>query len=143
MPGLDAEACALIVVFHHVLADGMGGLAILANIVDAAASASTTNFPRPQPSRRQLAVDAATWRIRSLGRIVRVPTFTVVVGNVTVAFAVISYAGTLKVTVTIDRDAFPDFDVLIDSLQQPVRHLHGLWLNPTPDSAATLRASAI
>ncbi len=40
-----------------------------------------------------------------------------VTGNVAVAFAVLSYAGTLTVTVTADVDAFPDSEVLIDALQ--------------------------
>jgi hypothetical protein len=42
-------------------------------------------------------------------------------GNVAVAFAVLSYAGTLIVTVTADVDAFPDSEVLIDALE-PDRH---------------------
>jgi hypothetical protein len=40
-----------------------------------------------------------------------------VTGNVAVAFAVLSYAGTLIVTVTADIDAFPDSEVLVDALQ--------------------------
>ncbi|MDQ1391297.1 MAG: diacylglycerol O-acyltransferase / wax synthase [Acidimicrobiaceae bacterium] len=35
---LADEGCALIIVFHHVLADGMGGLAVLANLVDGGAA---------------------------------------------------------------------------------------------------------
>lgn len=50
---------ALILVFHHVLADGMGGLAVLASLVDGAATVPETPYPRPVPSRRRLAVDAA------------------------------------------------------------------------------------
>lgn len=73
---------ALIVVFHHVLADGIGGLAVLASLVDGAGEArvaqgtvepvksipeaATPSFPRPCPSRMRLAVDAALGRIRSL-----------------------------------------------------------------------------
>jgi diacylglycerol O-acyltransferase len=41
----------------------------------------------------------------------------VVTGNVTVSFAVLSYAGTLAVTVIADPDACPDLDVLRDALQ--------------------------
>jgi diacylglycerol O-acyltransferase / wax synthase len=40
-----------------------------------------------------------------------------VTGNVAVAFAVLSYAGTLIVTVAVDVDAFPDSEVLVDALQ--------------------------
>ncbi|WP_111721409.1 wax ester/triacylglycerol synthase domain-containing protein [Homoserinimonas sp. OAct 916] len=60
---------ALILVFHHVLADGIGGLAVLANLVDGAPETVNTGFPLPDPSRGQLAVDAARGRIRSLRRI--------------------------------------------------------------------------
>jgi diacylglycerol O-acyltransferase / wax synthase len=42
---------------------------------------------------------------------------TAVTGNVAVAFAVLSYTGTLTVTVTGDIDAFPDSDVLVAALQ--------------------------
>ena len=42
---------------------------------------------------------------------------TAVTGNVAVAFAVLSYAGTLTVTVTADIDAFPDAEVLVGALQ--------------------------
>ena len=57
--GLAGDACALIVVFHHVLADGMGGLAVLASLVDGAVNAPQQNFPRAKPSTRRLTVDAA------------------------------------------------------------------------------------
>jgi hypothetical protein len=40
-----------------------------------------------------------------------------VTGNVTVAFAVLSYAGTLTVTVTVDADAVPDSGLLVDALR--------------------------
>ena len=43
--GLAGDACALIVVFHHVLADGMGGLAILASLVDGVGSPPARGFP--------------------------------------------------------------------------------------------------
>ena len=60
---------ALILVFHHVLADGIGGLAVLANLVDGAPEMVNTGFPRAGPSRGQLAMDAARGRIRLLRRI--------------------------------------------------------------------------
>jgi hypothetical protein len=41
-----------------------------------------------------------------------------VTGNVAVAFAILSYAGTLLVTVTVDAEAFPDSQVLVDALQK-------------------------
>ena len=60
---------ALIVVFHHVLADGIGGLAILTGLVDGAAGAHDREFPVPMPSLAQLAIQAANDRMRSAGRL--------------------------------------------------------------------------
>jgi diacylglycerol O-acyltransferase / wax synthase len=71
--GLVGDARALIVVFHHVLADGMGGLAVLASLVDGAGSPPARDFPRPQPSWRQLARDAAVGRLQTLGNLSGVP----------------------------------------------------------------------
>ncbi|MGW4210370.1 wax ester/triacylglycerol synthase domain-containing protein [Lentzea sp. NPDC004789] len=56
--GLESNRAALIVVFHHVLSDGIGGLAVLANLVDGAAHTETEPFPAPPPTRRELAGDA-------------------------------------------------------------------------------------
>ena len=83
--GIGPGEAALIMVFHHVLADGIGGLAVLASLVDGAVEARTarnvvgsaahmlevasTGFPRPGPSRKQLAGDAALSRIRSIRRL--------------------------------------------------------------------------
>ncbi|MCU1442410.1 MAG: hypothetical protein JWQ59_560 [Cryobacterium sp.] len=60
---------ALILVFHHVLADGIGGLAVLARLLDGAPEAADPGFPRPAPPRMRLVVDAALGRIRSLRRL--------------------------------------------------------------------------
>jgi len=61
--GLTGSRAAVVLVFHHVLADGIGGLAVLANLVDGAPSHESAPFPRPVPSRTQLAVDAlSAWR---------------------------------------------------------------------------------
>jgi len=38
-------------------------------------------------------------------------------GNITVYFEVLSYAGTLTVTVIVDPDHFPDLDTLTDALR--------------------------
>jgi WS/DGAT/MGAT family acyltransferase len=67
--GLAGDACALIAVFHHVLADGMGGLAVLASLVDGTGSPSARGFPRPRPSWRHLARDAAAGRLHALGNL--------------------------------------------------------------------------
>ena len=45
--GLASGRVALIVVFHHVLADGIGGLAVLASLVDSAPGAASAPLPRP------------------------------------------------------------------------------------------------
>jgi WS/DGAT/MGAT family acyltransferase len=66
--GLAGSRTALLVVFHHVLADGIGGLAVLAKLVDGAPTARTVSFPRPAPSRRQLAADAFRARLAVFGR---------------------------------------------------------------------------
>jgi WS/DGAT/MGAT family acyltransferase len=67
--GLAGNAVALVVVVHHVLVDGIGGLAVLANLVDGAASPPTAAFPRRSPSAGRLAVDAVTGRLRAVSRI--------------------------------------------------------------------------
>jgi diacylglycerol O-acyltransferase / wax synthase len=67
--GLPGSGVALVVVFHHVLADGVGGLAVLANLVDGASGADDRPFPRTAPSRRDLAVDALRARVAVLMRL--------------------------------------------------------------------------
>lgn len=66
--GLAGSRVAVVVVFHHVLADGIGGLAVLASLVDGAAKPVPLPFPRPAPSRRQLAGDALRSRLRAFSR---------------------------------------------------------------------------
>jgi WS/DGAT/MGAT family acyltransferase len=59
----------LILVFHHVLADGLGGLAVLATLADPGPRHAGRGFPRSAPRWTELAVDAVRrrWRgIRSL-----------------------------------------------------------------------------
>jgi WS/DGAT/MGAT family acyltransferase len=67
--GLDGHRTALIVAFHHVLADGIGGLAVLANLVDGAPVGRGTDFPRPAPSARELALDAARARLSAVANL--------------------------------------------------------------------------
>lgn len=66
--GLADGKGALVIVLHHVLADGVGGLAILASLVDPAGAATDPSFPRPPPTRRQLTADALSTRVRALRR---------------------------------------------------------------------------
>jgi WS/DGAT/MGAT family acyltransferase len=63
---MDDTPLALVVVFHHVLADGIGGLAVLARLLDGAPTVAATGSPRPAPTRRTLAVDAFRTRLTVL-----------------------------------------------------------------------------
>lgn len=58
--GLGDGDAALVLVVHHVLADGLGGLAVLETLGDEAAEVDDLSFPRPGPRTRDLAEDA--WR---------------------------------------------------------------------------------
>ena len=49
--GLADGTAALVLVLHHALADGVGGLAVLANLVDAPAHAPSLSFPGLRPPR--------------------------------------------------------------------------------------------
>ncbi|MCF7548625.1 wax ester/triacylglycerol synthase domain-containing protein [Pseudonocardia sp. WMMC193] len=69
--GTTGDRGALVVVCHHVLADGMGGLAALAALVDDGLAvgdppAHDDGFPRPAPTVAQLVVDALATRARTL-----------------------------------------------------------------------------
>jgi diacylglycerol O-acyltransferase / wax synthase len=67
--GLADGAVALVVVLHHALADGVGGLTVLAHLIDASAAAppaSRPGFPRPAPGAAMLARDAWAGRLRAL-----------------------------------------------------------------------------
>jgi WS/DGAT/MGAT family acyltransferase len=64
--GLAGDRGALVVVFHHVLADGVGGLAVLAQLVDGAPPAQDERFPRRPPARRRLLTDALAARARAV-----------------------------------------------------------------------------
>jgi len=66
---LPAGGTALVLVLHHVLADGLGGLAVLARLVDGAPAAPDLGPPRPPPDRRALLRDATAARLRAPARI--------------------------------------------------------------------------
>jgi WS/DGAT/MGAT family acyltransferase len=67
--GLAGGRSALIVVVHHVLADGIGGLAALACLLDGAPPPPAIDLSRPPPSRGQLAVDALRARLHAIARL--------------------------------------------------------------------------
>jgi WS/DGAT/MGAT family acyltransferase len=69
--GLSDGTAGLVIVMHHVLADGIGGLAVLARLVDdlpgpPPASTGPGRFPAPAPAARVLAADAWADRLRRL-----------------------------------------------------------------------------
>lgn len=67
--GLVDGRTAMILTFHHVFADGIGGLAVLANLVDGATGLEESDFPRPAPTARVLALEAAIERVSALLRL--------------------------------------------------------------------------
>jgi diacylglycerol O-acyltransferase / wax synthase len=58
--GLENGQTGMVMVFHHVMTDGIGGLAVLAQLLDGSTVPSLPERPRPPPSRRQLRLDTAT-----------------------------------------------------------------------------------
>jgi diacylglycerol O-acyltransferase / wax synthase len=66
--GLADGAAAVVVVLHHVLADGLGGLNILGTLVDPGAPPATVPFPRAKPTLSRLARDALLTRLNSIRR---------------------------------------------------------------------------
>ena len=69
--GLPGGSTGLVIVMNHVLADGIGGLAVLARLVDGIpglppGQPERTRFPVPAPSARTLAADAWAGRARRL-----------------------------------------------------------------------------
>lgn len=64
--GLADRRAALVIVFHHVLADGISGLAVLARLLDGAPpSPADQGFPRPPPATAALYADAWASRARA------------------------------------------------------------------------------
>jgi diacylglycerol O-acyltransferase len=64
--GLAEGRSALILVFHHVLADGIGGLAVLERLVDGVPIRPPGPFPRVAPSRRDLFTGSLAGRARAV-----------------------------------------------------------------------------
>ncbi|MCL3862468.1 wax ester/triacylglycerol synthase domain-containing protein [Actinotalea sp. K2] len=87
LTGLPGGALGVVVVMHHVLADGIGGLSVLARLVDpgadrgvdpgvatAAGQWGPPAPPRPAPGPTQLLVDVTAERLRRVrGALRRVP----------------------------------------------------------------------
>jgi diacylglycerol O-acyltransferase len=64
--GLADGGTALVVVLQHVLADGIGGLAVLRALADGADAPPARPFPRPAPPRAALAADALRSRVAAV-----------------------------------------------------------------------------
>ena len=60
---------AVVVVLHHVLADGLGGLNVLAALVDPGLPPAHVRFPRASPTRARLARDAMRTRFQGLRQV--------------------------------------------------------------------------
>ena len=67
--GLAGGRVALVLVLHHVLADGIGGLAVLGALVDGVAGPPVPEFPGRPPSTAGLAVDAWGSWLRALSQL--------------------------------------------------------------------------
>jgi WS/DGAT/MGAT family acyltransferase len=63
--GLPDGAAALVLVVHHCIADGLGGLAVLAALADGGRDLPADDFPREPPTMRDLFTEA--WRQRARG----------------------------------------------------------------------------
>jgi diacylglycerol O-acyltransferase len=67
--GLADGSAALLVVLHHVMADGVGGLAVLAALTDDAPEPGLLPRALPAPTHRQLGADAMARRRQALRRL--------------------------------------------------------------------------
>jgi hypothetical protein len=66
IPDLADGGAAVVVVLHHVLADGLGGLNVLAALLDPGLPSAHVPFPRASPTRTSLARDAMRTRLQGL-----------------------------------------------------------------------------
>jgi WS/DGAT/MGAT family acyltransferase len=64
--GMTDGRAAVVLVMHHVVGDGLAGLAVLRGLVDDPPARATAPVPEPRPNRAALAKDAWNERIHSL-----------------------------------------------------------------------------
>jgi WS/DGAT/MGAT family acyltransferase len=64
--GMTGGRAAVVLVMHHVVGDGLAGLAVLRGLVDGSPAHATAPVPESRPTRAALAKDAWNERIRSL-----------------------------------------------------------------------------
>ncbi|TCK22746.1 wax ester/triacylglycerol synthase domain-containing protein [Pseudonocardia endophytica] len=69
--GLAGDRGAVVLVVHHVLADGVGGLAALARLLDDAPPDEHDPFPRRPPAPHRLFADALAARVRAATHLAR------------------------------------------------------------------------
>jgi diacylglycerol O-acyltransferase len=85
VPEVEPGRAALVVVLHHVLADGVAGLALLGDLLDVGAAPADPSFPRREPAPAYLVLDALMSRLGSLRRLpatlLRLATAVVEVGS--------------------------------------------------------------
>lgn len=66
LTGLQDDRSALVVVLHHALADGIGGLNVLAKLVDPGSDVGDAAFPQRPPAVTSLLEDALVRRAKAL-----------------------------------------------------------------------------
>ncbi|MEI2774935.1 MAG: wax ester/triacylglycerol synthase domain-containing protein [Tetrasphaera sp.] len=59
LTGMRGRRAGLVIVMHHVVTDGLGGLALLAALLDPGAPAGEQPVPVPAPGRRALVAQAS------------------------------------------------------------------------------------
>lgn len=69
VPDVDEDRTGLVIVFHHVMADGVAGLTILEALADSHPAPPKPDFPRPGPTRTQLFFDCARSHVRGVRRL--------------------------------------------------------------------------
>ncbi|MGE5293033.1 MAG: wax ester/triacylglycerol synthase domain-containing protein [Micromonosporaceae bacterium] len=133
--GAAGPRTALVVVFHHVLADGIGGLAVLAGLVDGAPIAPPAPFPRPVPSRRQLAADALRARSRAFARPMTA------LRTLRAAIAELNPGGARAAKTTLNRPTGPARRIMVTRCDlarvRTVAHAHGATVNDAVLAAVT------
>ena len=73
--GMEDGRVGVVLVLHHVLADGIGGLAVLARLVDGSEAPSDPAVrARPAPRARDLLVDCVSERVRDVRGLLRAVT---------------------------------------------------------------------
>jgi WS/DGAT/MGAT family acyltransferase len=82
LEGLPDGDVGLVFAFHHVVADGIGGLAVLAGLVDGTGPPAPPPTPRPAPRARELFLEAAGSRLLAIRHVPKLArTLTAAIGE--------------------------------------------------------------